>query len=211
VTPRVRILLADDHQVVREGLRSLLRAEGDFEVVGEAGDGAEAVRLVEQLGPDLVLMDIHMRGLNGVEALRQVRKSRPAVQVVILSMYDDAASVQRALAAGARGYVVKGRGIDSLCAGLRAVRRGEVYLSPDISDYVLRGFLSGGDAVDPLSLREREILELIAEGLSGPEVARQLGLKPKTVENHRQRIMEKLGIHTTAGLVRYALQVGLAK
>ena len=208
---RIRVLLADDHQIVREGLSSLLKAQPDMEVVAEATDGAEAIALTEQLVPDVVLMDIGLRGLNGVEATKRLKKTMPHVQVVILSMYDDAATVDRALHAGARGYVVKGRGIDSLCEAVRIVRRGEVYLSPDIQHYVLRGYLQGGSEIDPLSLREREILELISEGLSGPQIAERLGLKPKTVENHRARIMEKLGIHTTAGLVRYALQVGLAK
>ncbi|MSP63334.1 MAG: response regulator transcription factor [Myxococcales bacterium] len=211
-SPRIRVLLADDHQIVREGLRSLLRAEADMEIVGEAEDGAEVVRLAEAGCPDVVLMDIGMRGLNGVEATRRLKKTRPAIQVVILSMYDDPATVDRALKAGARGYVVKGRGIESLVEAIRFVSRGEVYLSPDISQHLLRGYLQpGAGEVDPLSPREREILELIAEAFNGPQIAERLGLSPKTVENHRARIMEKLGIHNTAGLVRYALQIGLAK
>ena len=207
----IRVLIAEDHQIVREGLRALLRAEKDLAVVGETGDGAEAVRLAGELSPDVVLMDIALKGLSGVEAIRRLAERCPGLPAIVLSMYDDPATVERALRAGARGYVVKGRGVDSLCEAIRAVCRGETWLSPDISDYPLRGFASGKGAVDPLSPREREILELLAEGLSGPQIAERLGLRPKTVENHRARIMEKLGIHTTAGLVRYALQIGLAK
>lgn len=203
---KIRVLLVEDHQVVREGIRSLLAGEADFEVVGEASDGNEAVQQVEAKSPQVVVMDISLKGMDGIEAMKRLLKSRPQTQVVALTMHDDAATVDRALRAGARGYVLKGSGIHSLVAAIRSVTRGEAFLSPDVSHYVLRGYLRQDDEeIDPLSERERQVLALIAEGFTGREIAEKLGLKPKTVENHRARIMEKLDIHTTAGLVRYAL------
>jgi two-component system response regulator NreC len=211
MSPRpIRVLIAEDHQVVREGVLALLRAEDDIEVIGEAADGAEAVRLAEARGPDVVVMDVGLPVLNGVDATARLRQSRPDIGVVILSMHDDAPTADRALRAGARGYVLKGSGIASLCEAIRTVARGEVHLGPGISDYVLQGYLSAeSPEKDPLSSREREVLQLIAEGRTGREVAKRLGLSPKTVDNHRARIKEKLGIHTTAGLVRYAMRAGL--
>ncbi len=209
---KIRVLLVEDHQVVREGLRALLRNEPDLEVVGETEGGAEGVRLAETLAPDVVVMDVAMPGLSGIEAARRLRKARPEQAVVFLSMHDDAPTVDAALRAGARGYVLKGRGVSTLCEAIRTASRGEVYLSPEVSGYVLQGYLHGGQGeADPLSPREREILQLIAEGHTGREIAGRLGLKPKTVDNHRANIMDKLGIHTTAGLVRYALRAGLAR
>lgn len=209
---RTRVLLAEDHQVVREGLRALLAAEPDLEIVGEASDGPGAQSLAEQLAPEVVVMDIGLPGLSGVEVTRRLRKSHPEIQVVILSMHDDAPTVDAALHAGARGYVLKGLGVAKLRDAIRTVQRGEVYLSAGVSEYVLQGYLSAQRApVDPLSDREREILKLVAEGRTGREIAAALGLKPKTVENHRAHICEKLDIHTTAGLVRYALRAGIAR
>lgn len=208
----IRVLLAEDHQVVREGLRALFRDVPDIEVIGEAEDGSEVVRIAEERGPDVVVMDVGLVGLNGIDATRHLQRSRPDIRVVVLSMHDDAATVDRALRAGARAYVLKGRGVASLCDAIRAVSRGEVYLSPGISDYVLQGYLSGsGTEVDPLSEREREILSLIGEGFPSQEIAERLGLRTKTVQNYRAQIMDKLGIRTTAGLVRYALRAGLSR
>ena len=207
---RIRVLLAEDHQVVREGLSALLAAEPDIEVIAEAADGREAVVLAEEKGPDVVVMDLGLPGLDGIEATRRLSRSRPDIRVLVLSMHDDAATVDRALRAGARGYVLKGSGIAALRQAIRDVYSGKVYLSPAVSEYVLQGFLKQDSGeVDPLSEREREILQLIAEGYTSREIAKRVGLKPKTVENHRARIMEKLGVHTTAGLVRYALRLGL--
>jgi DNA-binding NarL/FixJ family response regulator len=206
---RTKVLLVEDHQVVREGLRSLLQAQPELEVVGEASDGTEALALAEQKRPDIVVMDISLKGLDGIEATKRLRKTHPEIQVVVLTMHDDAPTVDRALHAGARGYVLKGSGVKSLCDAIRAVSRGEAFLSPDVSHYVLQGYLrkaSGEEAADPLSDRERQVLDLIAEGFTGRQIAERLGLRPKTIENHRARIMEKLDIHTTAGLVRYALR-----
>lgn len=208
---RTRVLLAEDHQVVREGLRALLAKEPSIEVVGEAADGLQAVELAARLAPQVVVMDLGMPGLSGADATRRLRKTNPETQVVVLSMHDDAPTVDAALRAGARGYVLKGGGVEHLLEAIRTVLRGEVYLSPGVSDYVLQGYLSAQRApADPLTDREREILKLVAEGCTGREIAERLGLKAKTVENHRARICEKLDVHTTAGLVRYALRAGLA-
>jgi DNA-binding NarL/FixJ family response regulator len=209
---RIRVLLAEDHQVVREGLRALLAAEPDLEVIGEAADGLQAIRMAETLGPDVVVMDIGLPGLNGIEATSRLHQSRPETRVVILSMHDDSPTVDRALRAGARGYVLKGDGFAALRDAIRHARAGEVSLSPGVCDLVVSGYLrAGGAEADPLTSREREVLQLIAEGYTSAEIAGQLELKPKTVENHRQAIMEKLGIHTTAGLVRYALRTGVSR
>jgi two-component system, NarL family, response regulator NreC len=209
---RTRVVIAEDHQVVREGLRLLLGGEPDIEVVGEATDGAEAVRLALSLSPDVVIMDLGLMGLHGIDATARLRKSRPELPVVVLSMHDDAPTIDRALRAGARGYVIKSCGVSHVLEAIRAVRRGEVYLSAGVSEYVLQAYLNSADGpTDPLSEREREVLQLVAQGFTGREVARRLGLKAKTVENHRSRIMEKLNIHTTAGLVRYALKAGITE
>jgi two-component system, NarL family, response regulator NreC len=204
----IRVLLAEDHQVVREGLRALLGQERDIAVVAEAQDGLAVEGQVAAEHPDIVVLDIGLPLLNGIEVTRRLRDSHPGVQVLILSMYDDAQTADQALRAGARGYVLKGVGVADLCQAIRRVHCGEVYLSPQISEYVLHGYLTtkGAPESDPLSQREREILQLIAEGFTARQIAGQLGLSPKTVENHRANIMDKLGIHTIAGLVRYALR-----
>jgi two-component system response regulator NreC len=206
-----RILIVEDHEMVRQGIAALLSAEKDLQVVGGTGDGYEAVRLAEALRPDVVVMDLTLKGrLSGIEATALLRERIPEVRVVILSMHDDAPTVDRALKAGARGYVIKGRGISSLTEAIRAVRRGDMYLSPDTSEYVVQGYATA--SAEPkarLTEREAEILTLIAEGHTGRQIAERLGLRPKTVDNHRSRIMEKLNIHSTAGLVRYALREGL--
>jgi len=205
-----RIVLCEDHQMVREGLRALIDGEPDLEVVADASDGEQAIRAALGSAPDVVVMDIGLPLCDGIEATRRLRQQAPELPVVILSMHDDATTVDRALRAGARGYVLKGAGFARLCDAIRSVRRGEVYLSPDISDHVLTGYLRAGDG-DPLSDREREVLRLISDGHTSAAIARQLGLKPKTVENHRANIMDKLQIRTTAGLVRYALRAGVAR
>ncbi len=207
---RIRLLLAEDHAVVREGLRALLERVPQMEVIAEANNGEEAVERAEALGPDVVVMDVGLPLLNGVEATRKLQRSRPDIRVLILSMRDDPATVDRALRAGARGYMLKGGGGDALCEAIRQVAQGKVFLSSEISEFVLQGYLQGGQSnSDPLSEREREILQRLAEGYTSREIAGQLEVATKTVQNHRTRIMEKLEIHTTAGLVRYALRIGL--
>jgi DNA-binding NarL/FixJ family response regulator len=214
-TPSIRLLLAEDHQIVREGLRSLLATAEDLRVVAEAHDGAQAAQLAQELGPDVVLMDVGLPGLNGIEATRQIRAARPDIRVLILTMHDDAATVDRALRAGAQGYMLKGCATEELCDAIRAIHRGEVILHPSISQYVLQGYLRGGTGGepihDPLTAREREILQLIAEGFTSQEIAERLDIKTKTVQNYRTIILDKLGIDTTAGLVRYAMRAGLTR
>ena len=206
----IRVLLAEDHQVVREGLRALLGDRPGIEVMGEVCDGVPAVNFAEARGPDVVVMDIGMPELNGIEAARRLHRSRPDIRVVILSMRDDAVTVDKALRAGARAYVLKGLGVDALVDAIEAVHRGEVYLSAGVSEFVLAGYLAQTSSpADPLTEREREVLQLIAEGFTSGEIAERLGLSTKTVRNHRANIMERLDIRTTAGLVRYALRAGL--
>ena len=213
----MRLLIAEDHKLVREGLRAMLTETEDVRVIAEAGDGADAVRLAQDLGPDLVLMDIGLPGLNGIEATRQLQQARPDIPVLVLTMHDDASSVDRALRAGARGFVLKGAGLEALLEAIRTVLRGEVYLDSSISHYVVQGYLRAGDAdaparpADLLTPREREVLQLIAEGNTSREIAERLGLKTKTIQNYRTQILDKLDVRTTAGLVRAAMKLGLTE
>lgn len=202
----MRILIADDHQLVREGLRALLKSEPGMEVVAEAKDGTAAVELAEKLRPDMVLMDLSLEGLSGFEATKQLREKLPQTPVIVVSMHREAAVVDRALRSGAKGYVLKGGDFRELVRAIQTVGGGEMYVSPQLSEYVIQGYLGKARSDDHLSDREREVLELVAEGFTSKQIAERLGLRPKTVENHRANIMQKLGIHTTAGLVRYALR-----
>lgn len=209
----VRVLLADDHTLVRAGLRKLLESMPAVEVVGEAGDGLELLALAAKLQPNLVLMDIAMPGLNGLEATARVVKAMPDIRVLILSMHQDEEYVRQALRHGAVAYLLKDAAPMELELAVNAVLRGETYLSPAVSkgvvtDYVqrLRGEEQPGELLTP---RQREVLQLIAEGQSTKEIARRLDLSVKTVESHRTQLMKQLDIHEVAGLVRYAMRVGL--
>lgn len=212
-TSRIRVLLAEDHKVVREGLRALLQREPDIEVVAEAEDGAQVEQLTLDLAPEVAVVDIGLPKLSGIEATRRLRERHPTVRVLVLSMYDDAQTVEQALRAGARGYVLKGVGVADLCQAIRAVHRGELYLSAQLAEYDLHGEPPSLEAParESLSAREREILQLVAEGFTARQIASQLKLSPKTVENHRANIMDKLSIHTIAGLVRYAMRLGMVR
>lgn len=204
-----RVLLADDHTVVREGLASLLRAEG-FEVVGAAADGREAVRLAMDHKPDIAVLDLVMPEMNGLEAARGVIRVSPDTKVIILTMHAEQPYAVEALRSGARGYVLKTQAAAHLVMAIREIARGAFYLSPGIPRGGVDDFLSGKDpGRDPLSPREREILGLIAEGMTAKAMAASLGISARTVEAHRARIMEKLGIRDTAGLVRYSIRRGL--
>jgi DNA-binding NarL/FixJ family response regulator len=209
----VRVLLADDHTLVRAGLRKLLESIPGMEVVGEAGDGLQLIEMVERLQPQVVLMDIAMPGLNGLEATGRLVKTWPSIRVLILSMHQNAEYVRQALRQGAVAYLLKDAAPMELEWALRAVLRGETYLSPAVSkgvvsDYVHR-LRSEEQPVDALTPRQREVLQLIAEGQSTKEIARRLELSVKTVETHRTQLMKQLDIHEVAGLVRYAIRTGL--
>jgi len=213
----MRVLLADDHALVRAGIRALLVGLPDVESVVEAGDGQEALVVLRETKPDLALIDIAMPGLNGLELAARVGREAPGTRLVILSMHGTPAHVAQALRAGVSGYLLKDAAADELPVLLRAVMRGETYLSPAISKQVVDGYLgrvtpdvaAGADGAEVLTSRQREILQLVAEGKSTKEVAQLLDLSAKTVETHRGQIMERLGIHELAGLVRYAIRTGL--
>ncbi len=209
----VRVLLADDHTLVRAGLRKLLEAIPDYVVVGEAGDGMALLELAQQLQPGLVLMDIAMPGLNGIEATARLVKSWPNIKVLILSMHQNEEYVRQALRQGAVAYLLKDAAPLELELALSAVMRGETYLSPAVSKGVVHDYVQRlRDEEQPataLSPRQREVLQLIAEGHSTKEIARRLELSVKTVDTHRSQLMRQLDIHEVAGLVRYAMRVGL--
>jgi DNA-binding NarL/FixJ family response regulator len=205
------IVLADDHHVVRQGLRALLEAEPDFQIVGEAADGREAAQLVKRLQPEVLVLDLMMPGLSGLEVTRQVRQRSPQTRVVILSMYADEAYVLEALRNGAAGYVLKKSTADELVRAVREVTTGRRYLSPPLSEKDIETLMKEADESkqDPYELltsREREVLHLIAEGHTNAEVAARLVISPRTVEFHRANLMRKLGMRTQADLIRYALQ-----
>ena len=208
----IRVLLADDHSLVRAGIRSLLGAMADVEVVGEAASGEEALELAARQQPDVVLMDIAMKGITGLQAAARMRETHPAVRVVILSMHSGEEYVLQALRAGAAGYLLKDAATGELELALRSVMRGESWLSPAVSRQVVEGYVqrSGAEAApDVLTARQREVLRLVASGKSTKEIAFFLNLSVKTVETHRAQIMERLGIRDVPGLVRYALRTGL--
>ncbi len=206
----IRILLADDHALVRHGFRMILAAQPDMEVAGEAGNGREAVELCQKLKPDVVVMDVTMPELNGIEATRRLIELSPRTRVLALSMHKDAVYVREILRAGARGYLLKDSADTDLLAAVRAVAKGEGYLSPGVSDAVLSDYRRHvTDPLDLLTTREREVLQLIAEGKTNKEIATSLNLSVYTIEAHRGRLMEKLNLHSTGELVRFAVRSGL--
>jgi len=207
---RIRILLADDHAVVRQGFKMILSAQPDMEIVGEAGNGREAVELAGQLHPDIIVMDVAMPELNGIEATRRLAASEPHSRVVALSMHKDSVYVREILRAGARGYLLKDSPAPDLLAAVRAVASGEGFLSPAVSDAVLNDYRRHvTNPVDLLSSREREVLQMLAEGKTNKEIAGILNLSVYTVDAHRGRIMEKLNLHSINELVRFAVRNGL--
>ena len=211
-SPRIRVLLVDDHALVRAGIRSLLGTMPNVEVVGEAAGGEEALALAETTTPDIVLMDIAMKGLSGLQAAARIRDLHRNVRVIILSMHSGEEYVMQAMRAGAVGYLLKDAATSELELALRSVIRGESWFSPAVSKQVVEGYVQrvGGEpAADALTARQREVLTLIATGSSTKEIAFALKLSVKTVETHRAQIMERLGIRDVAGLVRYALRAGL--
>jgi len=211
---KIRIVLADDHQIVRQGLRTLLAAEPDMEVMAESDNGRTVLKLVQELSPHVVIMDISMPDLNGIEATRQLLADNPGVKVIALSMHSDSLFVLNMLKAGASGYLLKDCALEELVKAIRTVVANKTYLSPGVSDIVLRDFVSGwsfpgSSAYAILSPREREVLQLMAEGKSTNLIADSLYISVKTVEAHRKQIMNKLGLHTVAQLTKYAIRQGL--
>ena len=210
----VKIVLADDHQIVRHGLRSLLAAEPDMKVVAEADNGRDVLRKVQDSDPDVVIMDISMPGLNGIEATRQIMAECPGVRVIALSMHSDSLFVLNMLKAGASGYLLKDCALEELVKAIRCVVGQKTYLSPGISDVVIKDFVSGWtststSAFSVLTAREREVLQLMAEGKTTNQIADALCVSVKTVESHRKQIMNKSGIHSVAELTKYAIRQGL--
>ena len=205
----LRVLLADDHQIVREGFRAILERHA-FHVVCEAADGREAVRFAQANPCDVAILDLSMPQLNGLDAAREMLQSNARIAIILLTMHAEEHQIIAALRAGIRGYVIKTQASEELINAIREVTAGGIYLSPDVYGVVVAAYLSGRNvAADPLTSREREVLQLVAEGHTTKEIAGALELSVKTAESYRSRIMEKLGIHETAGLVRYAIRQGL--
>lgn len=209
---KIRVYIADDHAIIRDGLRALLEGKDDIEVVGDAGDGRQAVKEAGELRPDVVVMDISMPHRNGIEATALLREKSPATRVLILSMHATTEHVFRALQAGARGYVIKNSAGAELVEAVRTVHAGKRYFSPKVSDLLVEDYVRENRTASPveaLSTREREILQLIAEGHTSADVGRMLSLSPKTVETYRSRLMQKIGVEDLTGLVKFAILHGL--
>ncbi len=207
----IKILLADDHTIVRQGLKLILSSQADFQVVGEASNGREVVELAEKLHPDIVLLDVAMPELNGIEATRRMMEANGRLRILVLSMHKESVYVREILKAGARGYLLKDVIDTELLNAVRSVARGDGYISPAVSGALLSDYRQNvTDPADLLTNREREVLQLIAEGKTNKEVATKLNLSVYTVDSHRGKIMEKLNLHSTGELVRFAIKHGLA-
>ncbi len=207
----ISVLVADDHQLVRQGLIALLQQEG-FNVVGEAGNGQEALKLAATLCPDVAVLDLAMPVLNGIDTAREIQRLSTKTKSIILSMHTESRYILESLRGGAKGFVMKTHAADDLVRAIREAARGGTYLSPEVSDAVIHAYQNKTEvAPDPLSPRERQVLQLVAEGKTTKEVAASLGISVKTAETYRTRIMEKLDIHETATLVRYAVRRGIVQ
>ena len=210
---KIRIVIADDHALLREGMRAILSRESDLEVVGEAADGREAIARCRALKPDVILMDIAMPGLGGLEASLEIRKECPDTRVLVLTQYEDREYVSRFLKAGAAGYVLKKTAGAELASAIRSVHRGGLVLDPQVAREALRepepAAGGEGDTYESLTDREKQVLKLVAEGKSNKEVAELLGISVKTAMSHREHVMEKLGVHNRTGLIRFALKKGV--
>jgi DNA-binding NarL/FixJ family response regulator len=211
----IKIVIAEDHTILREGLKALLSSDPQFDIIGEAVDGREAVRCVEKLGPDLILMDLSMPRMSGMEAIREIKNRYPQTRIIALTVHKTDEYLHTTLQAGADGYVLKDATHDELVLAIKNVMKGKSYLSPGVSEKVIEGYLEGRESVMPdspwetLSPREREVLKLIAEGYKNKEIADDLCISLKTVEKHRANLMKKLDLHNAAALTVYAMQKGL--
>ena len=214
-SPTIRTLIADDHTIVREGLTRILAEAEGIEVIGEAVDGREAVDKAIELSPDVVILDLSMPRLHGLEALRQIHRRNPKTRCLVLSMHKNEAYVRQALQAGASGYILKDSAAEDVVSALRAVHLGECFLSPGVSKVVIEDYLRGGSPskgqtpYESLTEREREVFQLLAEGLRNHEIAKRLHVSVKTIETHRAHILSKLGLNNIAELVKYAIEVGV--
>ena len=213
---KIKVVIVDDHTIVRKGLVSLLDDEEDIDVIGEAEDGHEAIRTVEKLNPDVVIMDIGMPSMNGLEAVRLLKKERPAIRILILTMHANEEYIIEALKSGACGYLIKKSAPRELTSAIRIADAGEMYLSPAIATKVVNRFMTetaihhnGQKKEDVLTSREREIIQMIAEGKSNKEIADKLSISLKTVKNHRSNMMDKLNLHNTAEITQYAIKTGI--
>jgi two-component system, NarL family, response regulator NreC len=207
----IRVVLADDHTLVRQGLRSLLEREG-IQVVGEAQDGHELVQLARKHSPDVAVIDIGMPLLNGLDAARELKRAAPKTKAILLTRHNEDEYLIEALRAGAKGYLLKNQAVSDLVHAIHLVCRGQIYLSPGMSTVVVGAYLSKAELpVDPITSREREVLQLVAEGKSTKDIASLLGISVKTADSHRSRLMRKLDIHEVASLVRYAVRKGLVQ
>lgn len=215
MTPKIRVLIVDDHAIVRQGIRLILTGQPDLEVIAEAEDGGDALRLIEQQMPDVVLMDLAMPGINGLQATREIGKRWPDIRVIALTVHDDEEYLFEMITAGASGYVLKGADPADLVDAIRAVRKGEIFLQPPLTTKLVRDYLrrartgEAGDGYDSLSVREHQVLSLIGEGHSAQEIAGMLTISVSTVQTHRAHIMEKLNLHSRAELTKYAIRHGL--
>jgi two-component system response regulator NreC len=215
-TNKIRILLADDHALIRSGIATLLQGANDLEVVGEASDGEEAIEKTQLLKPDVVVIDLSMPRLSGIEATKVITRRFPAVHVLVLTMHENEEYVYQILRSGASGYVLKSAGKDELSTAIRAVAKGEKFFSPRVSEIMAEGYVRRADGEAPssrsevpLTKREREILALVVQGLTNQQIANMLYISPRTVDTHRTNIMQKLDIHDLANLVRFAIDHGL--
>jgi len=211
---KIKILLADDHKIIREGLRALIEKQSDMEVAAEAQDGSETVKLARKLSPDIVIMDIGMPGINGIDATRQIVAEDHNIKVIALSMHSDRRFVLQMLKAGASGYLLKDSAFEELVIAIHTIMKKQPYLSPKVTDVVVKEYLHNlskneSTAFSILTVREREVLQLIAEGKSTKQIASILNISVKTIETHRQQVMEKVGVHSIAELTKYAIREGL--
>lgn len=213
--PPFRIMIVEDHTLVREGLVSLLRTEGDFQIVAEAGDGQQAIQLSGTVQPDMLLMDLSLPNINGTEAITEIKRRHPNIQVIVLTLHRSEEYIRAALRAGSSGYVLKDDSSEELLAALHSVAKGKIYLSPSICKNIIAEFIKGkeDEKISPswvqLSHREREVLKLVAEGRHNRDIAEYLSLSEKTVEKHRSSLMKKLSLHSTAQITAYAIHNGL--